>query len=69
MKDGRALSGFVRSRTERIVVLQTLAEAISLSAADITETEGSTLSLMPEGLLEPLGENDVRDLIGYLMQK
>jgi hypothetical protein len=46
-----------------------LAEAISLSAADIAETEGSTLSLMPEGLMEPLGENDVRDLIGYLMQK
>ncbi len=69
MKDGRALSGFIRSRTDRIVVLQTLAEAVSLSAADIAETEGSTLSLMPEGLLEPLGENDVRDLIGYLMQK
>ena len=69
MKDGRALSGFIRSRTERIVVLQTLAEAISLSAADIAETEGSALSLMPEGLLESLGENDVRDLVGYLMQK
>jgi len=69
MKDGRALSGFVRSRTERIIVLQTLAEAISLSAADIAGTENSTLSLMPEGLIDALRENEVRDLMGYLMQK
>jgi len=69
MKDGRSLSGFIRSRTERIVVLQTLAEAVSLSTGDITRTERSTLSLMPEGLLDALGEKDVRDLIGYLMRK
>jgi putative heme-binding domain-containing protein len=68
-KDGRALSGFIRSRTERVVVLQTLAEAVSLPAKDIADTETTTLSLMPEGLLEALPENDVRDLIAYLMQK
>lgn len=68
-KDGRALSGFIRSRTERVVVLQTLAEAVSLPAGDISDTETTTLSLMPEGLLEALPENDVRDLIAYLMQK
>ena len=69
MKDGRSLSGFIRSRTERIVTLQTLAEVLSLPTGDIAETENSTLSLMPEGLLEALAENDVRDLIAYLMQK
>jgi putative heme-binding domain-containing protein len=69
MKDGRSLSGFIRSRTERIVVLQTLAEEVSLPAGDIARTEQSTVSLMPEGLLESLGETEVRDLIGYLMRK
>jgi putative heme-binding domain-containing protein len=69
MKDGRALSGFIRSRTDRTVVLQTLAEAITLSADDIAGMDKSTSSLMPEGLLQTLGERDVRDLIAYLMQK
>jgi putative heme-binding domain-containing protein len=69
MKDGRSLSGFIRSQSDRIVVLQTLAEAISLPAGDIASTENSTASLMPEGLLQAFGESDVRDLIAYLMQK
>ena len=29
----------------------------------------SAASMMPEGLLEALSETQVRDLIGYLMQK
>ena len=40
-----------------------------IPAGDIAATENSTASLMPEGLLQAFGENDVRDLIAYLMQK
>lgn len=69
MKDGRSLGGFVRSRNERFVVLQTLSEAVSLPVSEIADTESSGLSLMPEGLLEALKEEEVRDLLAYLMRR
>ncbi len=69
MKDGRVLSGFIRARTERIVELHTLAEVLSLSTSDIAGTETSAQSLMPEGQLQALAENEVRDLMAYLMAK
>jgi hypothetical protein len=37
--------------------------------SDIGQTEIAPISLMPEGLLESLNANDLRDLIGYLMAK
>jgi putative membrane-bound dehydrogenase-like protein len=69
LKDGRSLSGYIRSRDEKVVVLQTLSEPLSLPVGDIASTMPSTLSLMPEGLLDPLPEPDVRALIAYLMTK
>ncbi len=69
MKDGRALAGFVRAQNDRTVSLQTLTEAFTLPTGDIAKTEVAPISLMPEGLLEALGETEVRDLIRYLMAK
>jgi len=69
MKDGRALAGFVRAQNDRTVLLQTLTEAITLPTGDISKTEVAPISLMPKGLLEALGETEVRDLIRYLMAK
>jgi len=69
MKDGRMLAGFVRSQNERTVSLQTLAEALVVPVADIAKTDVAPVSLMPGGLLETLGETELRDLIGYLMAK
>ncbi len=69
MKDGRTLSGFIQTKNDRIIVLRTLAEEVSLAAGDIARTEVSPTSLMPEGQLESLSQDEVRDLMGYLMQK
>ena len=69
MNDGRSLSGFIRSKNERILILKTLAEEIPLPLLEITSTHQSPLSLMPEGLLLACNENQVRDLIAYLMKK
>ena len=66
MKDGRVLNGIIRARTERTLTLQTQTEALTLDRADIERQEPSPLSLMPEGLLAPLKEEEVRDLIAYL---
>src|SRR5690606_27120691 len=69
LKDGRTLAGFIRGETERVLTLQTLTEAIALPVGDILSRETAAVSLMPDGLLDALGEADVRDLIGYLMKK
>ncbi|MBI4623855.1 MAG: c-type cytochrome [Verrucomicrobia bacterium] len=67
MKDGRVLSGMIRSRNENIVVLQTLTETLNLPASDVARSETLPVSLMPDGLLGAFDETQVRDLIGYLM--
>jgi putative heme-binding domain-containing protein len=69
MKDARVLAGFIRSKNDRTLTLQTPAEAITVPLSDIGQTEIAPISLMPEGLLESLNANDLRDLIGYLMAK
>lgn len=69
MKDGRSLTGVVRSRGEKIIALQTINESVNLETAEVKEIKQSELSLMPEGLLDALDEAQARDLIGYLMSK
>jgi putative heme-binding domain-containing protein len=69
MNDARVLAGFIRSKNDRTLTLQTLAETITVPLSDIGQTEIAPISLMPEGLLESLNANDLRDLIGYLMAK
>ena len=69
MSDGRVLNGLVRRQTDRTLTLQTQTEALTLDREEIEEVKPSPLSLMPEGLLDPLGEDEVRDLIAYLMHR
>ena len=67
MADGRVLNGLVRAKTDRTLTLQTQTEALVLERAEIERLDPSPLSLMPEGLLDSLGGDQVRDLFAYLM--
>jgi putative heme-binding domain-containing protein len=67
MTDGRVLSGLVRSQSERTITLQTQTETLNLDRGDVEKLQPSQLSLMPDGLLDPLSATEVRDLIAYLM--
>jgi putative membrane-bound dehydrogenase-like protein len=67
LKDGRSLSGIVRSRSAQAIVLQMVGEVSTVSRADIGQESTSPLSLMPEGLLDPLSAPQVADLFAYLM--
>jgi putative membrane-bound dehydrogenase-like protein len=69
MKDGRSLSGMIRTNDERTTTLQTLAEKITLPTPDIAKIETLPSSLMPEGLIDSLPREQVRDLIAWLMDK
>jgi putative membrane-bound dehydrogenase-like protein len=69
MKDGRVLNGMIRSQNEQIIVLQTLIETMNLQTSDVSKSETSPISIMPEGLLGAFSEIQTRDLISYLMSK
>jgi putative membrane-bound dehydrogenase-like protein len=67
MNDGRVLNGLVLSQDEERVVLQTAKDKLTLMRSEIDEVRLTTLSPMPEGMLQPLKPDQVRDLIAYLM--
>ncbi len=67
MKDGRVINGVVVDKSEKTLTVQTQTDRVTIQRADIEEQRVSTLSLMPDGLFQTLTEDQVRDLIGYLM--
>jgi putative heme-binding domain-containing protein len=69
LKDGRTLNGLIAAKTDRTITLKTMTETVTLERAGIESVQESSLSLMPEGLLEGLNETQVRNLIAYLMHR
>jgi putative heme-binding domain-containing protein len=67
LKDGRGFNGVLMAQNERSLTLKLMNGPVALDKAEIEETRLSELSLMPDGLLDGLSEEQVRDLIGYLM--
>lgn len=65
--DGRSLGGFIVDRDNQVTVLRGLGgENIMLRAAEIKTLEPMGRSLMPEGLLDDLSEQRLRDFFAYL---
>lgn len=65
--DGRTYLGNISAETEQQVTLRLVGQdALVINRSDIESLEVTTASLMPEGLLEPLTDQDVLDLIAYL---
>jgi len=67
LKDGRTISGVMPEQTERTITVQTPAERLVIERTQIVKQDQLTQSLMPEGLLTALGEENVINLIAYLM--
>ncbi|NNE90584.1 MAG: c-type cytochrome, partial [Verrucomicrobiales bacterium] len=67
-KDGSVVSGNVKSENEYSVTLLTLTDEQVIQLDDIQKRQVQQQSLMPEGLLATLSEEDVRDLIAYLQK-
>jgi putative heme-binding domain-containing protein len=67
LKDGRVLSGVITGTTNKTLSLRTLTEPLTLDRSEITKTETSPMSMMPEGLLLAFQPDQIRDLIAYLM--
>lgn len=67
LKDGRTLTGVIPEQTERTLTVQTPAERLTIERTQIVKQEQLPMSLMPEGLLAALGEENVTNLIAYLI--
>lgn len=66
LKDGRVLTGIIKQQDDRSLTVATANETTTLQRAEIAEISQSQLSMMPEGLLAPLADQEYRDLIYYL---
>jgi putative membrane-bound dehydrogenase-like protein len=66
LEDGRVVTGLERARSEHVLTLETENELVSLALEDVEELLLSELSAMPDGLLDALAPDEIRDLFAYL---
>jgi len=68
MKDDRVITGLITAQDDRALTVVTANETLVLPRNEIQTMQESHLSMMPEQLLAPLSDQEVRDLIYYLRQ-
>ncbi|MFM8253364.1 MAG: PVC-type heme-binding CxxCH protein [Planctomycetota bacterium] len=66
LADGRVITGMIVEQTPQRLVVQTATDRLTLAKNDIEAIKESTQSMMPEGQLEPLSNQQIRDLLGYI---
>ena len=66
LSSGRAVSGVVVGQTDRTLTLQTQTEEITVDLDEVDEMVEQPLSLMPDGLLTQLTDDQIGDLFRYL---
>ena len=65
-EEGRVITGLIVDETENALTIQTNNERLVLPISEIEERTLSKVSMMPEGMLQTLTIEQVRDLVGYL---
>ena len=68
LDDGRVINGLVESETGETITIQTAKERIVILKVEVEARRTSNVSIMPTGLIEPLSEDQIRDLFGYLQR-
>lgn len=66
---GRVLTGLIVEQDGSRTTVQTATERIVVPAAEIEAVKPSPLSMMPEGQLDKLTAEEVRDLVAYLASR
>jgi putative heme-binding domain-containing protein len=67
LKSGRVISGLIVERTDKTLTFQTQQDRVVVERSEIEETKSTASSLMPEGLFQNLSDDQIRDLVAYLM--
>jgi putative heme-binding domain-containing protein len=65
-KDDRIITGIVSKQDDKSVTVLTANETLVLPRNEIKSLQQSDISMMPEGLLANLADQEIRDLIYYL---
>jgi putative heme-binding domain-containing protein len=65
-KDERVITGIVTHQDNNAVTIVTANETLIIPRNEIDSLDVSEISMMPEGLLDSLTEQEVRDLVAYL---
>ena len=66
LDDGRVVSGLIIEENESAIVVQTANEKVVVAKSEIESRELSAVSMMPEGQLEGMTSEQIRDLVAYL---
>ncbi len=69
LRDGSSITGLVLERGENLEIYtrDPAAEPTVISRNEISSVEHSSVSQMPPGLINPLNDDELRDLIAYIM--
>ena len=66
LKNERVISGIVKAETKDAVTIATENDVLTIPVGEIDARRLADISMMPEGLLNALSEQDIRDLFAYL---
>jgi putative heme-binding domain-containing protein len=67
LKDGRLLTGTLRTEGDRLHVGDSQGKVITVPRAEVESIDTSATSVMPEGLPKQLGPEKMRDLLTFLL--
>ncbi|MFM7924883.1 MAG: ThuA domain-containing protein, partial [Planctomycetaceae bacterium] len=67
LKDGRILTGVLQSRGDRLLLGDAQGRQTELRAEEIEQMQPAATSVMPQGIVEKLSAEDLRDLLTYLL--
>ena len=68
-KDGQVLTGTVTAEDDQKVTVSMVGQETTVAKGDIAGRETSPVSMMPEGLLQSLKDQEILDLIKYFQSK
>ncbi len=66
LADGRVVTGIISTQTPDRITLETTTGLIVLERKEVENIETSTGSMMPDGLLDQLCEDEIRNLFAFL---
>lgn len=67
LKDGRVLNGIIHGQSERTITVRMIGQEVTVERNEIAKQEQLAISMMPEGLLTAFTDDQVRNLVSYLM--
>jgi putative heme-binding domain-containing protein len=67
LTSGRIVTGLIVGETTDSLTIQSINERIVIPKPEIESRTSSSQSMMPEGMLQPMSIEQIRDLFGYLM--